>query len=320
MSKSFEQEYRNLAQSELPDLWDRIEAGLTRKAVTENFTPTQTTAEPEMVVQKAAGIIETAPVQKEISSRGQDESQNRKKNVVISFFRRYEAAAAALLCVVILVPAFLVMRQIGMGGVKSESAMPAEEYAAAEAMREEAESAEAPAAMADMEFEAAENFEMEAAAEAAMDDAPAETVPEAEAVAKESVAEKLMTEEAPAETVTEITEDFASAEETKSESRNEVTAEKSEEGTTSVLAQIRVEITEAIPVKGEGAMEVLGGCLYRCVVTDAGECGEIGDLEEIIILLPKSFDKEFEEGDCAVLDLQKSVYLTYDYEVVKLYD
>lgn len=310
MSKSFEQEYRNLAQSELPDLWDRIEAGLTRKAVTENFTPTQTTAEPEMVVQKAAGIIETAPVQKEISSRGQDESQNRKKNVVISFFRRYEAAAAALLCVVILVPAFLVMRQIGMGGVKSESAMPAEEYAAAEAMREETESAEAPAAMADMEFEAAENFEMEAAAEVAMDDAPAETAPEAEAMAKESVAE----------TVTEITEDFASAEETKSESRNEVTAEKSEEGTTSVLAQIRVEIAEAIPVKGEGAMEVLGGCLYRCVVTDAGECGEIGDLEEIIILLPKSFDKEFEEGDCAVLDLQKSVYLTYDYEVVKLYD
>lgn len=310
MSKSFEQEYRNLAQSELPDLWDRIEAGLTRKAVTENFTPTQTTAEPEMVVQKAAGIIETAPVQKEISSREQDENQNRKKNVVISFFRRYEAAAAALLCVVILVPAFFVMRQIGMGGVKSESAMPAEEYAAAEAMREETESAEAPAAMADMEFEAAENFEMEAAAEAAMDDAPAETAPEAEAMEKESVAE----------TVTEITEDFASTEETKSESRNEVTAEKSEEGTTSVLAQIRVEIAEAIPVKGEGAMEVLGGCLYRCVVTDAGECGEIGDLEEIIILLPKSFDKEFEEGDCAVLDLQKSVYLTYDYEVVKLYD
>lgn len=310
MSKSFEQEYRNLTQSELPDLWDRIEAGLTRKAVTENFTPTQTTAEPEMVVQKAEGIIETAPVQKEISSREQDENQNRKKNVVISFFRRYEAAAAALLCVVILVPAFFVMRQIGMGGVKSESAMPAEEYAAAEAMREETESAEAPAAMADMEFEAAENFEMEAAAEAAMDDAPAETVPEAEAMEKESVAE----------TVTEITEDFASTEETKSESRNEVTAEKSEEGTTSVLAQIRVEITEAIPVKGEGAMEVLGGCLYRCVVTDAGECGEIGDLEEIIILLPKSFDKEFEEGDCAVLDLQKSVYLTYDYEVVKLYD
>ena len=33
-----------------------------------------------------------------------------------------------------------------------------------------------------------------------------------------------------------------------------------------------------------------------------------------------TFDKEFEEGDCAVLDLQKSVYLTYDYEVVKLYD
>ena len=31
MSKSFEKEYRELAQSKLPDLWDRIEAGLSEK-------------------------------------------------------------------------------------------------------------------------------------------------------------------------------------------------------------------------------------------------------------------------------------------------
>ena len=31
MNKSFEEEYKALAQSKLPDLWDRIEAGLSEK-------------------------------------------------------------------------------------------------------------------------------------------------------------------------------------------------------------------------------------------------------------------------------------------------
>ena len=32
MSKNFEQAYKELAQKETPDLWDRIEAGLTEKS------------------------------------------------------------------------------------------------------------------------------------------------------------------------------------------------------------------------------------------------------------------------------------------------
>ncbi len=36
MSKDFEKEYIELAQNEIPDLWDRIEAGLTEKSAPEN--------------------------------------------------------------------------------------------------------------------------------------------------------------------------------------------------------------------------------------------------------------------------------------------
>ena len=36
MSKDFEQAYRELAEREIPDLWDRIEAGLESKSTPED--------------------------------------------------------------------------------------------------------------------------------------------------------------------------------------------------------------------------------------------------------------------------------------------
>ena len=38
MSKDFEQAYKEAAQMEAPDLWDRIEAGLKSKSVPEEKT------------------------------------------------------------------------------------------------------------------------------------------------------------------------------------------------------------------------------------------------------------------------------------------
>ena len=35
MNRDFEKEYIELAQCEIPDLWDRIEAGLTEKSAPE---------------------------------------------------------------------------------------------------------------------------------------------------------------------------------------------------------------------------------------------------------------------------------------------
>lgn len=75
MSKDFEQAYRELAQSEIPDLWNRIEAGLSEKSTPEN---------------------------------GQEKNLERKKWI---YFRRYAGMAAAALCVALIVPAAVFMEQ-----------------------------------------------------------------------------------------------------------------------------------------------------------------------------------------------------------------
>lgn len=77
MSKDFEQAYKELAQSEIPDLWDRIEAGLSEKS-----TPDKKEGMPS----------------------------ERKKKI---YFRRYTGVAAAALCVALIVPAALFLRQQG---------------------------------------------------------------------------------------------------------------------------------------------------------------------------------------------------------------
>ena len=110
MNQSFEEEYRSLAQSELPDLWDRIEAGISRK---------NTVSVPFVINEN-------------------EEIKENKKSVLV-LFRRYQTVAAAFLCLIILVPAFLVMHQIS-GGVKnnSEAARDADPPMAMYAAEEEA--------------------------------------------------------------------------------------------------------------------------------------------------------------------------------------
>lgn len=74
MNKDFEQAYRELAQSEIPDLWDRIEAGLSEKSTPE---------------------------------KEQEKNQEKKR----IYFGRYAGMAAAVLCAVLIVPAVLFMGQ-----------------------------------------------------------------------------------------------------------------------------------------------------------------------------------------------------------------
>ena len=54
MSKSFEKEYKELAQSKLPDLWDRIEAGLSeKKPVSVPITINEEAINNETTIKKA---------------------------------------------------------------------------------------------------------------------------------------------------------------------------------------------------------------------------------------------------------------------------
>ena len=146
MKKDFETAYKELANTEVPDLWDRIEAGLSEKSA-----PAETKAEKNK---------KTAPV--------------NKKTKIAVFMRKYSALAAAIVCAIILIPTMIVMKKSD-SKFMSESAYDekavAEEAGAASMMTEEASvETEAVAEVAEMEQEeAAKEPKMEskvAAAEA----------------------------------------------------------------------------------------------------------------------------------------------------------
>ena len=131
MKKDFEKAYKELAETEVPDLWDRIEAGLSEKSA-----PAETKAEKNK---------KTAPV--------------NKKTKIAVFMRKYSALAAAIVCAIILIPTMIVMKKSD-SKFMSESAYDekavAEEAGAASMMTEEASvETEAVAEVAEMEQEEA---------------------------------------------------------------------------------------------------------------------------------------------------------------------
>ena len=135
MSKVFEQAYKEFAQTDVPDLWNRIEAGLSEKS-----------APAALHIDENEGAI-----QQETVSLVSKKAKARKNNKVILLVRKYSAVAAAVVCVAILIPAISLMGHLGIGGSKSEAAMEmAAEAPAAEApaeMCEEEAAEEAPAEM-----------------------------------------------------------------------------------------------------------------------------------------------------------------------------
>lgn len=100
MSKDFEKEYIKLAESEIPDLWNRIEAGLTEKS-------THTT--------------ESAP------------EQENKITHNIEWIRRYAGLAAAVLCIALIVPALMLFHPTAGKSSSADTSAPeaAEEEMAA---------------------------------------------------------------------------------------------------------------------------------------------------------------------------------------------
>jgi len=133
MSKNFEEEYKALAENDLPDLWNRIEAGLTpRSTVSESGEADRTTRKQEQITDKPKGRSD--------------------HNKVIQFFVRYKTVAAAAICVIIILPAVLVLGNLNGGKSKTtelcedamDAAAPMEEgldttAAAAEAATETSE-------------------------------------------------------------------------------------------------------------------------------------------------------------------------------------
>ncbi len=106
MSKNFAEEYKALANEELPDLWNRIEAGLTPKttalAEEEPSSDMEQTIEPVGAEAKQEAEFEEKP----------------EKGKVIRFLFRYRTVVAAAICVVVILPAVILL---GRGNDSSSS-------------------------------------------------------------------------------------------------------------------------------------------------------------------------------------------------------
>lgn len=89
MSKNFEEEYKNLAKKELPDLWNRIEAGLTPR-------PNGVCADHETYTEQSEKAFEKQQVQ--------NEKKPGRKPV---FWYKYKSVLVAAICVIVILPTIL---------------------------------------------------------------------------------------------------------------------------------------------------------------------------------------------------------------------
>ena len=127
MSKDFEQAYKEAAQMEAPDLWDRIEAGLKSKSVPEEKTDRDIIVS-EAKTEKESVSGEEAPEKK---------ADRRRMPVNFPYLKRYSGVIAAAVCVAVILPAMALLRPQFKG------------YSAADTTEEIAESAAADAGAAE---------------------------------------------------------------------------------------------------------------------------------------------------------------------------
>lgn len=259
MSKVFEEEYKKLAENEIPDLWDRIEAGLSEK------NPVFTTES--------------------------DINKNSNNKTVLIFFKRYQTVAAALLCVMILVPAFLLMRQMG-GSMNKSSSETAMDTAPAEMMEA---AAEAPAE--------------EMMVEETCEEMTAATVTEAKAEeTMESETAAGMAEDAEMEAA----KDLAMNEEMKQSAENK----RAE----AVLYQVSVKVIQKQEIDSVPETDFVGGSIYQCVVVGENGDGQLEINDEITVYVPTLLAEELVQGEVYELDLTESTSKYYDYTAKSLYN
>lgn len=111
MSKDFEKAYRELAESEIPDLWDRIEAGLESKSTPEIAEDGRAETEGEAIEEvEEETIRETI---QEVSPKT-DVKEKRYGKRKWARFAKYSGIAAAAVCVAVIIPAAVFLFRSGL--------------------------------------------------------------------------------------------------------------------------------------------------------------------------------------------------------------
>lgn len=129
MSKHLDEEYKRMIASEVPDLWDRIEASLPEKNVVKS----------DMAEETVASNTENAEGGNtdETGNTGvQPESTKKKKPVIFKILPWAGAITVAALVLIVALPAIL-LSNLGKKAAKNETAMPmAAAYDSYEAVEE----------------------------------------------------------------------------------------------------------------------------------------------------------------------------------------
>ena len=105
MSKNFEQAYKELAQNEVPDLWNRIEAGIESKSALEDESIPEDSDRQDF---PDGGICLLKEELEEIKLQEIEEDARAKKKGLF-YSRRYAGMAAAVLCAAVIIPAVVVL-------------------------------------------------------------------------------------------------------------------------------------------------------------------------------------------------------------------
>ena len=138
MSKDFEQAYRELAESEIPDLWERIEAGLESKSTPQHRadrTPTRGAQEGSDTEREKS--LRSLPDGKEALTPIASEKKKTGRRFGFSSLRSVAGIAAAALCVTVILPAAFVLlssRGLRMGRAGGTGATEGIDMAAADSM------------------------------------------------------------------------------------------------------------------------------------------------------------------------------------------
>lgn len=250
MSKNFEEEYKKLALDEVPDLWDRIEAGLSEKSA------------------PATHALEDQREAEGKQDRAYRKKSDKQGKTVRVFFRRYAGVVAAVFCIFIIIPAVML---IGSSGNKSFSEKMADtkmEESAFETTAEESSGEEMKAAVEETAAGASYDEAVNAAA--------------AEAVCEEAVAEGAYEEADEEPRVAGAMMGDGADEYTMQKAESESVKEKKADQVEKVSVKIKAESEEAV-----NSVETPEGQKYEAIVVyDAS--GQLTEGEQIVIFVPDS--------------------------------
>ena len=277
MNKNFEQAYKELAQNEVPDLWDRIEAGLKEKSA-----PAKKDIQEEKYTQKMEESKAQSPVKGGIGP-------------VIKILKRYSALAAAAVCAAVVIPAALFLGRNGNLSGSNWEAIPEENMAAAEEMSEagmkmavagETAGTGADAAAPEETLETEEGAILEETVETAEEAAPEEVVGEAEETVENA-------EEGAAGT----TEDTARSTAGLKEEMKQSSKEEKESAQGTVFTHVVIEVKDT--AKGKTVQD---GSWYHVTVKE-DPSGYLKAEEQITVFVPAYSSIAFVQGKTFEVDM-----------------